>query len=97
VAGRDSHSAKITAQKASLQALAVQWQANGEITTSQMQEIVFMVTTASIEYWRPLLYVVPRVPVDTRLQLVPIEKRAGFGNEYIIADLIRDEFDLLEF
>jgi len=97
VAGKDSHSAKITAQKASLQALAVQWQASGDITTQQMQEIIYMVTTASIEYWRPLLYVIPRVLVNGRLQLVPIDKRAGFGNEYIIADLKRDEFELLEF
>lgn len=97
VAGKDSHSAKITAQKASLQALAVQWQSSGDITTQQMQEIIYMVTTASIEYWRPLLYVIPRVLVGGRLQLVPIDKRAGFGNEYIIADLKRDEFELLEF
>jgi hypothetical protein len=97
VAGKDSHSAKITAQKASLTALAVQWEANGDITTEHQQEIIYMVTTAAIEYWRPLLYVIPRMLVQKRLQLVPIEKRAGFGTEYIIADLRRDEFELLEF
>jgi hypothetical protein len=97
VAGKDAHSSKITAQKASLQSLAVQWQASGDITTGQMQEIIYMVTTASIEYWRPLLYVIPRMLVEDRLQLVPIEKRAGFGSEYIIVDLKHDEFELLEF
>ena len=56
-----------------------------------------MVTTASFEYWRPLLYVIPIPTPAARLQLVPIDKRAGFGKEYIITDLKRAEFDLVEF
>jgi hypothetical protein len=47
VAGRDSHSAKITSQKASLQSLAVEWHAKGEINADQKGEILFMVNTAS--------------------------------------------------
>jgi hypothetical protein len=96
IAGRDSHSAKITSQKASLQVLAVQWHLSGELSDSQRDEIVYMVTTASIELWRPLIYVIPRAAVESRFQLVPIEKRAGFGNEYIIPDLTGTEFDILE-
>ena len=94
---KDSHSAKISSQKASLQALAIEWEADGKISAQDMQEIIFMVTTASFEYWRPLLYVIPAPTPASRLQLVPIEKRAGFGKEYIISDLKRSEFDLLEF
>jgi hypothetical protein len=94
---KDAHSAKINAQKASLQALAIEWESKGEISTLDKQEIIYMVTTASFEYWRPLLYVIPTPSSGARLQLVPIEKRAGFGKEYIITDLKRGEFDLVEF
>ena len=97
IEGKDAHSGKISAQKASLQAIAIQWEAAGAIFKQDMQEIIYMVTTASMEYWRPLLYVIPAPKPVARLQLVPIEKRAGFGKEYIITDLRRDEFDLLEF
>jgi hypothetical protein len=94
---RDGHSAKISAQRASLQALAIEWEARGDISSQDAQEIIFMVTTASFDLWRPLLYVIPAPTLATRLQLVPIEKRASFGKEYIISDLKRTEFDLLEF
>jgi hypothetical protein len=94
---RDSHSAKISAQRASLQALAIEWEARAEISSQDMQEIIYMATTASFDLWRPLLYVIPAPNPASRLQLVPIEKRAGFGKEYIISDLKRTEFDLLEF
>lgn len=94
---RDGHSGKISAQRASLQALAIEWEARGEISSQDMQEIIFMVTTASFDLWRPLLYVIPAPTPASRLQLVPIEKRASFGKEYIISDLKRAEFDLLEF
>jgi len=97
IAGRDVHSAKIGSQKASLQALAIQWEAGGEISPENKKEIIFMVTTAAIEYWRPLLYVIPRALVQNRMQLVPIEKRASFGIEYTINDLKRNEFDIVEF
>jgi hypothetical protein len=94
---RDGHSAKISAQRASLQTLAIEWQSRGEISSQDMEEIIFMVTTASFDLWRPLLYVIPTPASAGRLQLVPIEKRANFGKEYIIGDLARTEFDVVEF
>jgi hypothetical protein len=97
VQGRDSHSAKITAQKASFTRLAIEWAQRSELSSDAKDEIIYMVNTASFDLWRPLLYVIPRAPVESRLQLVPIDKRAGFGNEYIIPDLKRTEFDVIEF
>jgi hypothetical protein len=94
---RDGHSAKIGAQRASIQALAIEWESRGEISPTDMQEIIYMVTTASFDLWRPLLYVIPMPNPASRLHLVPIEKRASFGKEYVIGDLKRTEFDLLEF
>jgi hypothetical protein len=96
VKGRDSHSAKIAAQKASLQNLAIAWATAGEITDEQKNEIMYMVSNASFDLWRPLVYVIPREPVESRLKVVPMEKRASFGPEYIIEDLRRSEFDLIE-
>jgi hypothetical protein len=47
--------------------------------------------------WRPLLYVIPRAPIEAagRLQLVPIGRRATYGLEYRIVDLMPEEFDIL--
>ena len=92
----DLHSAKITAQKASLKSLAVKWEKAGEIDRAQKQEIVYMIDTAPMSYWRPLIYVIPFVLVSTRVQVVPIAQRASFADEFIIPDLARSEFDLIE-
>lgn len=96
VDGKDRHSAKIGELKASLLKLAIEWEGNGEIQASEKDEIAYMVQNASFDYWRPLIYIIPRSLVELRLQLVPPDKRAGFGLEYIISDLKRTEFDIIE-
>ncbi len=93
----DFHSAKIRDQKASFKSLAVQWQQAGEITKFQEQEIVWTVDNSVAMYWRPLIYVIPRHLVETRLVHVPINQRASIADEFTIPDLTRSEFDLLEF
>lgn len=93
----DNHNAKIISQKASFISLATTWESDGEISTTQKDDIIYMVTTATFDLWRPLLYVIPRAPVEPQLQLVPVHKRAGLGNEYIIPSLNRSEFDVIEF
>ncbi len=96
VNGRDRHSAKITSQKATLSSLAIDWETKGEITSEQKEEIIFKVTNADYDFWRPLLYVIPRPVVEPRLKLVPINDRASFGVEYIIPDLCSSEFEIVE-
>jgi hypothetical protein len=96
VNGKDKHSAKINEQKASFTARATQSFTDRLITKSEMEEIIYMVDDAPFEYWRPLVYVIPAEPVVGRLTLVPIQKRAGFGDEFIISKLDRNEFDILE-
>ena len=93
----DFHSAKINQQKASLSALAIDWEKTGRIDASQRDEILYMTQHAAFDHWRPLVYVVPVPPISSRMKLVPIDRRAGFGDEFIIEDLKRNEFDLLEF
>lgn len=96
VARCDRHSAKIEATKTSLQALAVRWEADGSITSDQAKEIAYMVNNASFNDWRPLIYVIPRHMVEGRIQLVAPERRASLGVEYIVPDLRRSEFDIIE-
>jgi hypothetical protein len=93
---KDQHSYKINEQKVSLKNLAITWEASGEISTSDKEEIIYRVDNASLADWRPLIYLIPRVLVETRIQLVPPDRRASFGPEYIIADLKRSEFDIIE-
>ncbi|HEV7858386.1 MAG TPA: hypothetical protein VGO91_07125 [Pyrinomonadaceae bacterium] len=97
VEGRDRHSAKINAQKARFTGLAITWEQAGEITTSQKDDIIYLVSTADFSLWRPLLYVIPRTSaIEPRLQHVPMAGRAGIGIEYKLPDLKRSEFEIIE-
>jgi hypothetical protein len=93
---RDLHSSRIAVQKNSLTQRAREWYKKSEITAEQRDEILLLVKRATYAEWRPLIYVIPRDAVRPRLQLVPLAQRAGLGPEYIITDLDRSEFDLIE-
>jgi hypothetical protein len=93
----DRHNTKIKEQILGLSARAVTWEADGEISTFDKNEIIYMVNEPSyFKYWKPLLYVIPRPLVESRLEPVSAALCASLGNEYIIRDLHRDEFDLIE-
>lgn len=94
----DRHSDKINNQKLSFKNLADNWEAGGEITKEQRDEIYYMTENATSNDWRPLIYIIPRAIFDgsSRLKTVAPAKRASFGVEYIIEDLSRTEFDLIE-
>ena len=92
----DRHSSKIQEQKLSLSRLAVIWRDDGQISSDEAEEIIYMVENSDAGHWKPLLYVIPRATVVGRLQIVPVAKRASFGLEYIIPDLRRTEFDIVE-
>jgi hypothetical protein len=93
----DTHSAKIAEQRAGFIARAIQWEAAGEITSDQKDEIVYYANLPVGPLWRPIVYVIPSAPLLSRLTLVPASSRAGFGDEYVISDLARAEFDIIEF
>lgn len=93
---KDQHCHKINEQKLSLKNLAVIWESTGEISTDDKEDIVYMVDNASFDDWRPLLYIIPTAPLELRIKVVPAHKRASFGPEYIITDLKRSEFDIIE-
>lgn len=96
VANQDRGDLKIQSQKSSFIARAVEWEKAGKITNDEKQELTYMVEHAGWDDWRPLIYVIPRADVETRLALVPAAKRAGFGREYTLQDLHSDDFDIIE-
>jgi hypothetical protein len=92
----DTHCSKIREQRLSLKKLAKQWESGGEISKSDRTDIVFRVEKSPLEEWRPLLYLVLRDKVASRMKAVPAAKCAGLGNEWTIADLMPGEFDVIE-
>lgn len=96
VKGSDTGSLKIAQQKVSFRSLATDWESRGEISRENREEIFYMTEHYGFDYWRPLIYVIPTNLVEDRLETVPPEKRAGAGTEYIIPDLRRNEFDIIE-
>jgi hypothetical protein len=92
----DKHCYKIKEQKLSFKNLALDWETKGEITADDKEEIIYWVDNASFDQWRPLIYITPYELVKSRLQKVPPDKRASMGMEYIIPDLSRDEFGIIE-
>jgi len=92
----DAHCDKIVSQRNSIIKLAKGWAAKGEISEQDLKDITFNAKHASLNDWRPLIYVIPREKVEPRLVPVPADKRASLGNEFILRDLSADEFDIIE-
>ncbi|MCX5890870.1 MAG: hypothetical protein NTY36_15700 [Deltaproteobacteria bacterium] len=93
----DQHNGKILEQKTSIKSLAIKHNGEGTISDKDKDEIIYLVDNSPFENWRPLLYIIPYAPIVGRLEEVPIHLRASLGMEYIIKDLTRNEFDIIEF
>jgi hypothetical protein len=95
---RDEHASKITSQKAVLIGLAEEAFTKGRLSADDRDELVALVRHAQFADWRPLLYVILcTTDIAARTALVPGDKRASHEEEYIISDLRRSEFHILEF
>ena len=98
VSRRDKHSALIKEKRESLINLVVRWHRNKVIDESQQVDALATIDLADFEEFRPLLYVIPRAPLGSRLITVSASERAAaLGSEYQIHDLRKDEFDVIEF
>jgi hypothetical protein len=95
--GEDIHSDMIVRYRKTLKRLATGWRGNGTISDANLEEIRAVLKSSSWKMWHPLLYVIPRKPIEDagRLIAVPHAKRASFGPEYQITDLKPDEFDII--
>lgn len=96
VSKSDGHEPKIVSQTATLKALAIDQAAAGKITDGNRDEILALLSHAQIVDWRPLIYVVPYHLVEPRVELVPREQRASHVPEYVVRDLGRHEFEIIE-
>jgi hypothetical protein len=94
----DEHSALIRGYKKTFCRLAKEWFASRSITKEQSDNIISSARSSTWRIWRPVLYVIPTATVlaTGRLQSVRRQDRAGHGPEQQIADLHRDEFDIIE-
>jgi hypothetical protein len=98
VHAEDQGNDKIKNYRKTFRSLARDWHAKGEITKAQHDEIFASVKIGSWRIWRPVIYVIPRARIEAtagRLNLAPRAARGGYGEEFIISDLRRDEFDVV--
>jgi hypothetical protein len=94
----DRHSSKIKELKTSMTAVALEKLKAGEISDKEKDEIIYSIGNADMEYWNPVLYIIPIDRISSRAITVPVEKRASIaGPEYIIPDLLPSEFEIIQF
>ncbi len=92
----DSHDARIKGYRKTFKRLATEWNSNGSLTDAHHAEIHAVCKSPSFKIWRPVLFIIPRPVVSTRLKEVPRNKRASHGMEYTITDLDLSEVDIIE-
>ncbi|WP_080055308.1 hypothetical protein [Spirosoma aerolatum] len=92
----DRHNYKILEQRTNLKNYAAKSASNGTITDDQRDEIIYLADSDLNDIWRPLVYVIPKAAVLSRIELVPLAQRAGMGPEYRIKDLKGTEFTIIE-
>ena len=96
IKSEDKHSETISRVRSSMIVAATRWWNDSEISEESYQEIISLVEMSGFKSFRPMIYVIPKSAVKAdRIEVVPIEKRAGVGPEYRIADLQGSEFDLI--
>lgn len=95
---KDRHSDLIRNYKKKFSWLTSLWEGEGSLSSEQAMEIRGMLKTNTCNIWRPMIYVIPREPIEraNRLNHVPPSKRAGSGPEYQVFDLEEHEFDIWE-
>lgn len=95
VATRDNHSDLIERIRAAMLKAATDWRGSGSIDEKSYQEIVELLMRADIGAFRPVIYVIPRELIDSRVVEVDMKRRAGAGPEHLIEDLKGAEFDFI--
>ncbi len=93
----DAHSSLIESQRQAMLKHATRWHKAGEIDSATKAEIAYQARNSPVPLWRPLIYVIPRALVESRLVPVPAPKRAGLGGEWMLEEtLLGHEFDPIE-
>lgn len=94
----ERHSSKIGANRTGILRGAQAKHSAGVIGDSQVSEIAAVINAARVSDFRPLLYVIPAVQVASLIREPPPEDKAHpLSAEYIIPELPRNHFDVIEF
>lgn len=98
VAHEDHHSPLINRYRHRFGRMARGRRERQMISEQQADEILALIHQPSFRKWRPLVYLIPRRPMQDsgRLRLLPVPQRAAHGAEWEIGDLDLDECDILE-
>jgi hypothetical protein len=94
----ERHSPLITGYQKTFKRLARTWMSDGSISEESGEDIIAACNQKSWRMWRPILYVIPREPIESAKRLISVKhkNRAGLGTEMQIADMMLDEFDRIE-
>lgn len=94
----DQHSSLIRQNRVGLLKGCKLHRKKGTIDKNQEKEIIDIINGATLNYFRPLLYVIPAQKVRKIITPAPITKRASvLSFEFIIEQLPKTHFDLVEF
>jgi len=94
---QDAHSSKIITNRTGIINGATEKKKQGIISEEQYIEIVDIANSASIEYFRPIIYVIPFSKVEHYLKPASIKIKASiFSKEYILEELKRVDFDVID-
>ena len=94
----DLHSVVIKNNRLGLLRGAAVKRSRGAITAAQESEITQIVNAAANQEFAPLLYVIPYAAVARLVKPVPVANRAHpFSEEFIIEELPRKAFEIVEF
>ncbi|HLP51444.1 MAG TPA: hypothetical protein VK154_11200 [Chitinophagales bacterium] len=93
----DLHGANIERIKTGLLKGAGFKLAEGVITDSQYGHVIHIIKNAQLKFFNPLIYVIPRSLVETKLEKVAFDKMASpLSDEYIIPNLTLSEFNVID-
>jgi hypothetical protein len=98
VARIDSHSSKIRENKSGLKKGAIIQRSLNLIDDADLVKITKIIDTAPMNYFRPLIYLIPKPAVQHKVIEVEVEISANpLSVEYQIIDLKSNEFEIIEF
>jgi hypothetical protein len=97
VSSNDQHSRLIAQNRVGISNGAIEKFRQKKITRSQKKDILTLASTADIQKFRPLLFVIPHIKVKYLLKKVPLGERANpLSLEYKIENLPREFFDMIQ-
>lgn len=96
VDSQDLHCDKIRNNKAGLKKGALTSFDKGVIDEQELAKINYIIDNASIQDFKPILYIIDRKIVENKLEIVPVEEMANpLSHEYRIAELKENEFETI--